>query len=99
MPAEAKGTSAAAAKAFVRHYLAVFSYAARTGDTDAMSAMSDPACKVCDMLTNQIKRVYAAGGRVTGRGYAANKLAIVKPHTSKRAIVHATVILFPQTSS
>ncbi len=97
MPTAAKGTSEAAAKAFVNHYLDVLSYAARTGDTASMSHLSDPTCYICIVLTSRIENAYATGGLVSGHGYAATHLTVERqPHRPRRSLVHATVML-PQT--
>ncbi len=42
LPAEAKGTSEAAAKAFVRHYIALINYAMATGDAECTRQAEPP---------------------------------------------------------
>lgn len=95
LPAEATGTSAAAAKAFVRHYLAVFSYAARTGDTDALQTLGTPACMSCNSVVAQIQKLYRAGGHAEGRGYVASHMKVTTT-SAKKISIRARVILFPQ---
>ena len=94
MPAEAKGTGPGAAKAFVKHYLAVFSYAARTGDVSDLQRLSTNECTSCKDVIDQIRRVYAAGGYARGKGYAAGAMT-VRPNPVS---VRTTVIQYPQVS-
>ena len=94
MPAEAKGTGPEAAKAFVKHYLATFSYAARTGDVTDLRLRSTEECTSCRDVIEQIQHVYASGGYARGKGYAAGKMRV----SSNPVSVRTTVIQFPQVS-
>lgn len=95
MPAEAKGTGPEAAKAFVRHYLATFSYATRTGDVKGLALLSTTSCRSCDAVIAQIKKLYAAGGHSEGRGYAASAIT-VDGSTQNKMSLTTRVVLFPQ---
>ena len=94
MPAEAKGTGPEAAKAFVKHYLATFSYAARTGDVTHLRLLSAEQCTSCRDVVEQIQHVYASGGYARGKGYAAGKMRV----GSNPVSVRTTVVQFPQVS-
>ena len=97
MPAEAKGTGPEAAKAFVKHYLAMFSYAARTGDVSGMRSLAADGCNSCRELTDKIQKVYEDGGSASGRGYKERVLRITES-TSSRVVLRGVVIQFAQRS-
>jgi hypothetical protein len=69
LPAEASGTSPAAAKAFVRHWIAAMNYAGKTGDVDPLRTASSSACVACQAVIKSIAAVYAAGGHYEGDGW------------------------------
>ncbi len=64
MPDSARGTTRAAAKEFVRYYVAVMSYATRTGDTDLLRAASSKQCSACNSIAKSLEEIRDAGGRV-----------------------------------
>ena len=69
LPAEAEGTSPAAAKAFVRHYFDSVNYAAATGDTDGLRALGASRCVSCDAIAENIEEVYSEGGVIRSGGW------------------------------
>lgn len=77
MPDAAKGTSDAAAKAFVKHYIAVLNYAGRTGDTAKLRELSSPSCAPCQDIIDSIRDLYAAGGRIEGDDTELHSLSLV----------------------
>jgi hypothetical protein len=95
MPAAAMGTGPEAAKAFVRHYLATFSYAARTGDVRPLRVLALRSCASCRHVTDQIAKVYGAGGYARGRGYGAGPMHV---EPAVELTIRVTVIQFPQVS-
>jgi hypothetical protein len=97
MPAEAKGTGPEAAKAFVKHYLNVLGYAARTGDVTGLKALASPECSVCSLVTGRIEKIYRDGGKISGQGY---KVASSRMQTSSAntAVLHIDVLQLPQTA-
>lgn len=70
LPEAATANTKAGAIAFVRHYVEVQNYAARTGQTKELAALSQEACDECRAILNRIKRVYAQGGHIEGDGWA-----------------------------
>ena len=76
MPAEASGTSPAAAKAFVRHYFEQINYAALTGDTAPLRALSADDCESCDAIASNVERIYGDGGHMETDGW---NLTVVSP--------------------
>ncbi|WP_296607448.1 DUF6318 family protein [Nocardioides sp.] len=65
MPAEARGTDAAAAEAFVKFYWEMVNYAQATGDVEGVRDLA-PQCGTCDAAINYIVDVYDRGGRIEG---------------------------------
>lgn len=80
MPPEAEGTSPAAAKAFVRHYFDQINYAALTGDTATLRALSTDDCESCDAIASNVERIYNGGGRMETDGW---QLTVVSPVPSR----------------
>ncbi|MCW2759475.1 MAG: hypothetical protein JWO46_3221 [Nocardioidaceae bacterium] len=80
MPAEAKGTDAEAAKAFVQHYLAVLSYATSTGDVSDLKRLGLDSCKSCQNVIAEIERLYGVGGSASGEGYTAQRFNASNAH-------------------
>jgi hypothetical protein len=56
MPAQAKEDTPEGAAAFVKHYIATFNFAARTGDTQLMIAAA-PRCKPCNQYANDFRKL------------------------------------------
>jgi hypothetical protein len=97
MPAEAKGTSEAAAKAFVRHYLNVLSYSVRSHDVGALRDLGEPSCESCVGVISKIQAIYAKGGHAAGRGYGAKSMSAQQSTTTEREmVVSVRIIAYPQ---
>lgn len=77
MPAEAEGTSRAAAKAFVRHWIAVLNYAGPSGDASALRAISTSDCAACGGIADFIEEVHEAGGTIEGEGWRPKRITVV----------------------
>jgi hypothetical protein len=69
LPAAARGTSAASAEAFVRHWIAVLNYSAKSGDSGALQGVSAPDCVQCNAIVALIKEVRRGGGVIWGKGW------------------------------
>lgn len=78
MPPEAEGTSPAAAKAFVRHYFDQINYAALTGDTATLRALSTDDCESCDAIASNVERIYNDGGRITEENWAVKSVDVLR---------------------
>jgi hypothetical protein len=87
LPAEARGTSQAAAKAFVRHWIDVLNYAGTSGDHDALRQVSDSSCTACTAIADFIEKVNVSGGRIDGKGWAARDVKVVSLDPGKSATV------------
>lgn len=66
MPAQAKEDTPEGAAAFVKHYIDVFNYAARTGDVEELSRLSSPTCEGCQSYIKLYRDTYKAGGYFKG---------------------------------
>jgi hypothetical protein len=96
LPAKAKGTSEAAAKAFVRHYIETVNYAMRTGETAYLSRLARPGCTTCNAIVARIDEVYDAGGRLEGRGWSVLSLTFHPPGPQADVLVAVGVNIAPQ---
>lgn len=74
LPAAAKKNTKAGAKAFVRHYIGIFNYAERTGDTAALHKLEARGCKSCKRVRQSINEIYASGGYVKGGRWIVSSL-------------------------
>jgi hypothetical protein len=98
LPAEAQGTSKAAAKAFVRHWIDVLNYAMNTGDTAELVDLADRSCSTCEAIANRIEDVYAAGGHLEGSGWRILTLSYLEGEHPKSPLVAAGIEIAPQTA-
>jgi hypothetical protein len=92
MPAAARGTDAAAAKAFVKFYWDTVNYAQVTGDVDELQGLSD-ACTGCDAGIRFIRDVYDQHGVISGgRGRLVDLETGFVGRGHSRAVVTCEVI-------
>jgi hypothetical protein len=99
MPPEAEGTSKAAAKAFVRHYVDLVNYAMKSGDTRQLSDLSASTCQACRAITDRIDEVYDNGGRLEGRGWRVDALTYYAHAGGPgERLVAAGIRIAPQTA-
>ena len=96
LPAEARGTSTASAKAFVRHYVAAVNFAMVSGDTSALTDLSLPSCSTCQAIATRIEEVYGQGGRLSGEGWAITTLRLVHRADKRNMLVAAGIEISPQ---
>jgi hypothetical protein len=87
LPAEAQGTSKAAAKAFVRHWIDVLNYAGSAGDPNAIRQISDDACTACTAIADYIEQVNLGGGQIDGEGWAVLEVKVVSLDPGKIATI------------
>jgi hypothetical protein len=96
MPAEAKGTSEAAAKAFVRHYVELINHATSTGELEPLIAASDPQCRSCDAVVERVEGVYQNGGSIKSGGWRVLSLQLVPKQPPKRPTFDVGLAMSPQ---
>jgi hypothetical protein len=87
LPAEAQGTSEAAARAFVRHWIDVLNYAGPAGDHDAIREISDRSCTACTAIADFIEQVSTRGGQIDGKGWAVRDVKVVSLDPGKSATI------------
>jgi hypothetical protein len=97
MPPEAKGTSKAAAKAFVRHWIDVLNYAGATGDVAELEQLSLSSCESCSGIVKRIVDTYSDGGRIDGAGWSVLVIEAVPGQARRRPVLQVGVRLSPQT--
>jgi hypothetical protein len=97
MPAEAKGTSAASAKAFVRYYIEAVNFGLGTGDVSKLRPLSDSGCTSCSAVADSIATVYENGDRLKGKGWELRGISPVANQPRSRPILETSVLINPQT--
>lgn len=98
MPEAAKGTDAAAAEAFVRHFFNVVNYAQSTGDVNGLKALSE-LCEGCDGGTATIVDAYDQDGEIRGGEGTPRRVEVGFLERKPRpwATVECTVVTTKQT--
>ena len=96
MPAEAKGTSAASAKAFVRYWIETLNFAGLSGDTARLRESSAQECAACTGIAEFIDRVYSRGGSISGDGWGIRQIRLVDRGPGRGMTVDALVDVKPQ---
>ncbi len=79
LPAAARGTSRAAAVAFVRHWIDTLNYSAATLDTRALAAMSSTDCESCQSVIQNLGKLRRSGGSMTGFNWRLIEPQVVDP--------------------
>lgn len=97
MPTVAKGTSAASAKEFVRHWIAVLNYSGPAGESVALRQLSSPRCLDCDAITDAIDRVSRNRGSISGRGWTLVRTVPLQPKREDWFRIRALVLVNTQT--
>lgn len=87
LPPEAEGTSAKAAKAFARFWIAAMNHAATTGETSPAKAIAASTCDSCTAMTDKIDKVYEAGGSFEGDGWTVRNLRYEPFQPERRPIL------------
>jgi hypothetical protein len=73
MPPQAEKDTPEGAAAFVRHYIDVFNYAAKTGNTRQLRSLSD-SCGPCESYARQFEDTYKRGDYFSRDLWATKKL-------------------------
>jgi hypothetical protein len=97
MPAEAKGTSAKAAKAFVRYYFDALNHATATGDTRPIEQLAGKSCMSCRNFEKKISAIYAADGHISSGGWEVRSITPVAHQSARRPILQLGMFLNPET--
>jgi hypothetical protein len=97
MPAEATGTSPAAAKAFVRHWVEILNYSGPALDHQAIRSVSSADCAACSAIAGLIEDVERDGGTIRGRGWKVQRMNVVSADDQTHSVVvDAQVIVSKQ---
>jgi hypothetical protein len=97
LPAEARGTSAAAAKAFVRFYVDSINHALRTGDTTMTRKFSAPGCDSCAAVSRSIAQIYGTGDHLAGKGWQVTAVQAVAQQPVAHPILQVGLKIHPQS--
>ena len=97
MPAQAQGTSKAAAKAFVRHYFVAINYASSTGESAYLRELSDPECASCAAIAGNIADIYASGGSIQSDGWRIRSITAVPLQDARTPVFDVGVFMTPET--
>jgi hypothetical protein len=93
LPAEAQGTSRAAAKAFVRHYFETLNHAMNTGEVKQFRLLSTDDCESCAAIAGNIETTYAAGGEISSRGWVLRSVTVVPGQPSGAPILDLGLVM------
>jgi hypothetical protein len=96
LPPEARGTSMASAKAFVRHYVSLVNHAVTSGSLDELKNAAAPGCDSCDAVIDRVEHVYEAGGYIRSDGWRVRTINIVPGHSPKKPALDVGLRLSPQ---
>jgi hypothetical protein len=92
MPQAAKGSSKAAAAAFVRFWVRTLNYAGKTGDTAELREITSTGCSECMAIPGLIDKVYKAGGHIDGDGWRVDTATVVA-HGGPRDLVFINAVI------
>ena len=96
MPAEARGTSAESAKAFVRYYFDQINYAMRTGDTESLDGLSTQNCVSCRAIARNVRQTYETGARIESEGWRLTVISLVPEQPREHPILDLGVVQAPE---
>jgi hypothetical protein len=96
LPAEARGTGAKAAKAFVRYYVSLINHAASTGDTVAARRYTASKCRSCEAILAKVDDVYANGGQILGSGWSIRNMSYKPLQPAQRPILSVGILVSRQ---
>jgi len=97
MPDAAKGSSAAAAKTFVRYWVAVLDYSGPRGESALLRRLSSARCLDCEGIADFIDSVSRHGGRIAGAGWTVKNANVTSRSRDGSVTIKAAVRVHPQT--
>lgn len=65
----------AGAEAAAQYFLELYPYVYATGDLTEWDAMSDPECKFCESVRNEVGALHSAGGRFDGAAVSVESMS------------------------
>jgi uncharacterized protein DUF6318 len=96
MPAGAKGTSAASAKAFAKYYVELINHASMSGETVDLRAASTKKCSACEAIANEVERQYKNGGHLEGGSWTPGLASVGLSSRKTSALVSFPVRIAKQ---
>lgn len=93
LPAEANGTSEAAAKAFVRHFFDTVNHAVNTGQTEHLRQLGSTECESCEAIAGNIEETYGAGGSIQSKGWKLQSVSLVPGQPKASPILDLGVLM------
>jgi hypothetical protein len=96
LPARAKGTSKASAKAFVRHFFSTFNYAVQTGSTGPLRDLGTSECESCDVLAGNIDAIHQSGGSIRTRGWEVTSISLAPRTDDSTAVLNLGIMQHPE---
>lgn len=96
LPPEARGTSTASAKAFVRHYVALINHATASGDTKGLRSHAAADCSSCTNIADRLDEIYGAGGFIRSNGWRIQSIIPVANQPRTTPALQLAVALSPQ---
>lgn len=91
MPELGNEFSAEGVATFVKYYVNTLNYAALTGDTNRLDALSSDGCESCASYIGLYETTYEAGGRFTGGTWTLAKAAVTFTDADDPSYVTAVI--------
>ncbi len=85
LPEAAKVATEAGARAFIAYYWELINYAQVTGDVAVLGTMSARTCDVCTGFVDDLRKHYAAGGRIIGGRNAVRVISASQIETNSKS--------------
>lgn len=98
LPAVTRGDSERAAVAFVKHYIDVLNYAARTLDTEPVRQLSTDDCAACRGVRRRLGEIAASGGHIEGGAWSVVEVIVLSHPVVGERKMHVVVDAEPQRS-
>lgn len=98
LPAPAATWTQPGGAAFVEYWFAALNYAVRTGDTSAVTGVTNQACGGCRPTLDAIRDGYADGGSLTGGQYLVRDVRTSSLWTNDRPVYDVTIDRSPRSS-
>jgi Protein kinase domain/Family of unknown function (DUF6318) len=98
LPAPAATWTQPGGAAFVEYWFATLNYAVRTGDTSAVTGVTNPACGGCRPAFDVIRDGYADGGSLTGGLFLVRDVRTSSLWTKDRPVYDVTIDRAPRSN-
>ena len=96
MPEQATKNTRAGAVEFVRYYVEVLNYAARTGNLDELTFLADRGCASCKGVAEKLGTIYSRHGHVEGGVWRIKDLVHVAANRTIRGWFVSVLVTFEE---